>query len=61
MPDDENGNSDTSLQDKFEADLLAELMGLMSREGISDREMPESMSSALFRGRVDWRGQMLRT
>ena len=39
MPDDENGKVDNPLQDVSESDLLAELMGLMSREGISDGKL----------------------
>ena len=36
MHDDENGIGGKSLQAMSESDLLAELMGLMSQEGISD-------------------------
>jgi hypothetical protein len=39
MPDDENGNDDNSPQDMSESDLLTELMGLLSREGISDSKL----------------------
>ena len=39
MHDDENGTDDNSLHNLSEADLLAELMDLMSREGISDNKL----------------------
>ena len=42
MPDDENGNHDNPLQEMSVADLLAELMDLMSHDGISDN-MPRKI------------------
>lgn len=39
MRDDENGNDEKPPQDLSEPDLLAELMGLMSREGINDNKL----------------------
>lgn len=39
MPNDETGNDDKSPQDMPESDRLAELMGLMSQEGISDSKL----------------------
>ncbi|HEX5735271.1 MAG TPA: hypothetical protein VF131_20750 [Blastocatellia bacterium] len=39
MNDDELGNNDESLQSMFEAEIMAELMGLLSREGISDTKL----------------------
>jgi hypothetical protein len=39
MNDDELGNNDESLQSMFEAEMMAELMGMMNQEGISDTKL----------------------
>jgi hypothetical protein len=39
MRDDEDGNDDMSLQNMSASDMMAELMDLMSQEGISDSKL----------------------
>ena len=39
MHDGENGNDNNSLQDMSEADMLAEFMDLMSRDGIINKKL----------------------